>query len=56
MNMKTWTYQVQDDVAGVLIEEVDDEREGDKENPYSGGFDEDPQDRLPVNKVRIILI
>jgi hypothetical protein len=45
--MKTRTHQVEEDV-GVLVEQVDHEGE---EGEHSGGFDEDPQDGLRVNKV-----
>ena len=56
LGTKTWTYQVEGDVAGVLIEQVCYERDGDEENPYSCGFGEDPQDGLGMNKVKIIPI
>ena len=53
--MITWTYRVEDDVAGILVGQVDYECEEDEENPYCNGIDEDPQDGLRVNEVSIIL-
>lgn len=53
--MKTWTYQVEGDVSGCLVNQVDDERDEDEEDPDSSGFNEDSQDGLRVNKVSIIL-
>ena len=54
-DMITWTYRVEDDVAGILVGQVDYECEEDEENPYCNGIDEDPQDGLRVNEVSIIL-
>lgn len=53
--MKIWTYQIQEDETGVPTERVDYGCDEDKVNPYSSGFDGDPQDGLRVNKVKIIL-
>jgi hypothetical protein len=49
------TYQVEGDVEGVLVAQVGHKGDEDEENPHPGGFDEDPQDGLRVNKVTTIL-
>lgn len=49
--MKTWTYQIEEDVRGILVGKVDHEGDEDEENPHSGGFNEDPQDGLRVKRV-----
>ena len=53
--MKPQTYEIEEDVRCVFVGQVDHEGDEDEENPYSGGFNEDPQDGLQVNKVNAIL-
>ena len=54
-DMITWTYRVEDDVAGILVGQVDYECEEGEDDPYHNGFDDDPQDGLRVNEVGAIL-
>ena len=53
--MITGTYRVEDDVAGILVGQVDYECEEGEDDPYYNGFDDDPQDGLRVNEVSAIL-
>lgn len=55
LDVKTSTYHVEDEHVALQTEQVDYACEDDEENPHSSGLDEDPQDRLRVNKVSIII-
>jgi len=46
LGREMWTYQVEGNINGGRIGQVDHEREEDEKDPHSGGFDEDPQDGL----------